>query len=98
VAKMDDAQVNLKPKDASVCLSVHPSFCDAAPILKTAWIMAGAECVVTAGLDTTGHSEHSEHYHGNELDLRISNLTSLGVNMEKFGLQLSKSLIESLGG
>lgn len=90
---MTEREVNLKAKGPSVNLMVNPVFMEAAPILKTAWLMYGAECVVTSGRDGV-HSRQSAHDKGNALDLRTYNL---GNKVFVFGPRLAAALVENLG-
>lgn len=83
----------LKAKDATVNLAVIPAFGLAAPVLKTAYAMYGAACVVTSAKDGK-HSAKSAHYSGKAMDLRISNLP--GDPME-FAYRLSLALVECCG-
>lgn len=94
---MIDIGIDLKRKDASVSLQLDPAFKLAAPVLKTAWIMYGAECVVTSGRDGK-HSVNSAHYLGRAVDLRHWNLPIVkGVGHVRFGTNLAKALVESCG-
>lgn len=85
----------LKTKDASVNLAVVPAFSLAATVLKTAYAMYGAQCVVTSGKDGK-HSAKSAHYQGKAMDLRISNLPPSLDRME-FAFRLSLALVECCG-
>lgn len=91
---MSEREVQLKRKNESVNLLVDPVFTQAAPILKTAWTMYGAECVVTSGRDGK-HSENSAHYRGQALDLRTSNLQA--TIWRSFGSRLANALVSQLG-
>jgi hypothetical protein len=92
-----DMGIDLKRKDATVSLQLDPAFKLAAPVLKTAWILYGAECVVTSGRDGI-HSEHSAHSLGRAVDLRHHNLPVVGgIGHIRFGQNLAKALVESCG-
>jgi hypothetical protein len=94
---MIDFGIDLKKKDASVNLQLDPAFRLAVPVLKTAWIMYGAECVVTSGKDGK-HSVNSAHYLGRAVDLRHWNLPVVGgVGHIRFGQNLAKALVQSCG-
>jgi hypothetical protein len=90
------AEVQLKRKDSTVNLQVHPMFNQAAPILKTAWIMHGASPTVTSGADGT-HSANSAHYKGQALDLRIFNLPFKSLGLLQFCNRLADALVEVCG-
>ena len=83
--------INIKKKDATVNLDVNTAFDAAIPVLKTAWLMLGLECVVTSGKDGV-HSKNSAHYIGNALDLRIWEISNHMTPMA-FGYNLAKSLL-----
>jgi hypothetical protein len=83
--------INLKKKNASVNLDVNAAFEVAAPVLKTAWLMLGLECVVTSGKDGQ-HSTLSAHYSGNALDLRIWDIAK-HMALLAFGANLAKALL-----
>jgi len=94
---MVDIGIDLKKKDTSVSLQLDPAFKLAAPVLRTAWIMYGAECVVTSGRDGK-HSQQSAHYKGFAVDLRHWNLPVVGgVGHARFGTNLAKALVQSCG-
>lgn len=84
--------IQLTPKDKTVNLDLHKDFGFAAPLLKAAFAMAGAECVVTSGRDGV-HSRKTAHDDGNAIDLR-----RWGVDMEliTFCTRLAKMLNEML--
>lgn len=86
--------IDLTKKSNLVNLDVHPDFAKAAPILKTAWLMAGGECIVTSGKDGI-HSKLSAHYSGNALDLRRFNVQ---MEIQMFAGRLSKALNSQLAG
>src|SRR5688500_7530198 len=87
-------EVQLKPKSPGVNLLVDPIFNQAAPILKTAWIMQCAECIVTSG-NAGDHSKRTAHDDGRALDLRSSNLSP--ALWRTFGSRLAQALVTQLG-
>jgi hypothetical protein len=83
----------LKAKNSGVNLQVNPAFRIAAPVLKTAWRMHNAECIVTSAKDGS-HGANSAHYTGNALDLRTWNIP---MDVETFSERLSEALVECCG-
>ena len=87
-------EVQLKRKDDSVNLLVDPIWNQAAPVLKTAWVMHGAEAVVTSGADGD-HSKNTAHTSGRALDLRI--FTIQQKERRVFCSRLAQALVACLG-
>ena len=87
-------EVQLKRKDDSVNLLVDPIWNQAAPILKTAYIMHGAEAVVTSGADGD-HSKKTAHTSGRALDLRIFTIPQK--ERRVFCSRLAQALVACLG-
>jgi hypothetical protein len=91
---MTEMEMPFKRKSNLVNLNLDPVFKEAAPIIKTAWTMYGAEAVVTSGKDGK-HSANSAHYRGQAIDLRIWNLA--GVDLVLFCQRLVVALVHNLG-
>lgn len=87
--------IELRRKDLTVNLEVNPAFEKAVPVLKTAWLMLGLECVVTSGKDGV-HSAKSSHYSGNGLDLRIWDISKHMAPIA-FGYNLANALLSVCG-
>lgn len=87
--------INIKTKGPTVNLDVNPVFEKAVPVLKTAWIMLGLECVVTSGKDGE-HSKKTAHKDGNALDLRTWDIQKHMMPLA-FARNLSNALLQVCG-
>lgn len=82
--------LGIDKKNNTVNLDVNNVFEKAVPVLKTAWLILGLDCVVTSGKDGK-HSVNSAHYAGNALDLRIWGIDSY-MDLNVFGFHLAAAL------